>query len=818
MSRAETYLALCLLDAIEDKCIDGMRVLLEKHKANPNTIVLEKDVAPIHLVIGADELCFAEKATALMLQYGGNANLPTSVQLVTPLHVAANLGRTGIVKLLLQAGGIVEHVDDDGRTPIEHAIEEGHFEVVQLLQNYIFEQKMEQKRKGLQQKQQHLEKNLMLSPSMRLRKGYGERMPPGKALPVPQALDDSAYTPNKEHYNFDVTSPYYVNITHRRKNRFKPLNKTVNTTLFPDESITSERENTPPAAMGSCEEIVTATPPVTERTNLFELTERNLQNFTRQEEPASGRRMSFVACWREKVAELRERDTISRKLDDIDRMLNLFSDSLAQHSFMDAVEETFITATEQSKREQVLESEHESVFELECEPRQAPELDKTKSEDDLKDEPIDPQPKKDHEIIEEIPATDESIGEHNTSNLGTVIVQISEEYIHTDDEAGVVFREKKMTTVPIAQTALAVPKVQILSEEGEIVFTTIGKGLPNRNPSLSSQSTAVTLPPLDYDTDALRVELTNFGEPPGPITKGTKKLYLRKLIKFRRHPERLAARSDTVTPNYSVELMATVRREDVFAKIIDDYQRLEQEMANDFQSVNPKVARTLREGHLKKSFIYLLIDPCISDNLPAQQQHLEPHELWKRFLASVFYVGKGKSSRPYCHLYDAMKLYQQRDDAVVCPVASDEKNPSDELVVEEEEIIFQFEEEKVTNDGHISARHRRQQGARIVRKRQLAPDSRKLNRIIDVWGAGKGVVCLHVFHNIMPAEAYTREAAIIDAIGLPNLTNLKRGDYYGKSLSWPMKQRKHLGMLLLRKALLIYLAEGETQLLPSDLI
>lgn len=38
-------------------------------------------------------------------------------------------------------------------------------------------------------------------------------------------------------------------------------------------------------------------------------------------------------------------------------------------------------------------------------------------------------------------------------------------------------------------------------------------------------------------------------------------------------------------------------------------------------------------------------------------QIIASSELWKRFLHSIFYVGKGKSSRPYAHLYDAIKMY-----------------------------------------------------------------------------------------------------------------------------------------------------------------
>lgn len=112
-------------------------------------------------------------------------------------------------------------------------------------------------------------------------------------------------------------------------------------------------------------------------------------------------------------------------------------------------------------------------------------------------------------------------------------------------------------------------------------------------------------------------------------------------------------------------------------------------------------------------------------------------------------MGKGKSGRPYAHLYDAIKIYNDN--------------------------LLQFN----------------------VTKHQ---ESVKLDRIIDIWRANKGVICLQLFHNITPAEAYTREAAIIDCLGVGNLTNIKRGDYYGIAKSWKMRDRKKLGVLLLYKA------------------
>lgn len=96
-------------------------------------------------------------------------------------------------------------------------------------------------------------------------------------------------------------------------------------------------------------------------------------------------------------------------------------------------------------------------------------------------------------------------------------------------------------------------------------------------------------------------------------------------------------------------------------------------------------------------------------------------------------------------------------------------------------------------------------------------ESLKLERIIEIWRANKGVICLPVFHNITPIEAYTREAAMIDCLGVENLTNIKRGDYYGISKSWTMRDRKRLGVLLLYKAMQVFMVEGESQLRPNDI-
>lgn len=209
---------------------------------------------------------------------------------------------------------------------------------------------------------------------------------------------------------------------------------------------------------------------------------------------------------------------------------------------------------------------------------------------------------------------------------------------------------------------------------------------------------------------------------------------------------------------------------------------------------------------MKTSFIYLLIDPQLSDNLSLNYKGMDKGEVFARFLSSIFYVGKGKRSRPYDHLYDALKLYSKENNQV----AERLENRRNQML-----------EKRVTStsDGNKNAALGGDVKKTASKTNQnIFQESKKLNKIVDIWKAQLGVVCLHTFNNIMPVEAYTREAAIIEAIGMENLTNLKKGEYYGAVKNFSMRQKRELGVALLHRAMNIYLAEGESQLLPFDLI
>ncbi|CAB3370357.1 Hypothetical predicted protein [Cloeon dipterum] len=263
---------------------------------------------------------------------------------------------------------------------------------------------------------------------------------------------------------------------------------------------------------------------------------------------------------------------------------------------------------------------------------------------------------------------------------------------------------------------------------------------------------------LGYSSDHLSSALREKGAKPGPITNSTKAVYARQLARLKKGRKGKQIEQENTT-KFSRELEKTLKDPSSFDPA--PALALEQRLATEFTS-SVKKGRELRGGHLKTSFTYLLLDPRVTLNLPLRAHVLGLEETWRTFIKSVFYVGKGKRSRPYYHLNEAIAAWKEE--------AQGQPEP----------------------------------GA-------------KIKRILDIWKAGCGVVCLHVFHSVIPVEAHTREAAMIDAIGLSNLCNLKGGEYYGVISTKSAKEQCHFGVHLLRNAMNIFLHEGERQLFPSDI-
>ena len=121
-------------------------------------------------------------------------------------------------------------------------------------------------------------------------------------------------------------------------------------------------------------------------------------------------------------------------------------------------------------------------------------------------------------------------------------------------------------------------------------------------------------------------------------------------------------------------------------------------------------------GQPKSHHNYLLVDP---QKLMGKKLTLKLED-FRLFVEGVFYVGKGKNARSAQHLKEAKEKYN-----------------------------------KVRT--HSPSSHS------ILPPSSL--QSPKAQRIRDVWAAGHGVLSLHLFHNTAAAEAFCKEASMIDAIG-----------------------------------------------------
>jgi len=188
---------------------------------------------------------------------------------------------------------------------------------------------------------------------------------------------------------------------------------------------------------------------------------------------------------------------------------------------------------------------------------------------------------------------------------------------------------------------------------------------------------------------------------------------------------------------------------------------MEREMSAPFSQLEAETALVVnylaRDAAVKSSFNYVLLDPRVTQNLPTRVFTVGDQQLWRTFVAAMFYIGKGTRSRPFQHLYEAVK-----------------------------------------NRG----------------KRKVG---RKIETIHGIWEAGLGVISLQVFQNTIGVEAFTREAGMIQAVGCDNLSNAKPGDWYGPAAEWSEEKKSELGTFLVFRAFKIFLQEGERQIRPVDL-
>ncbi|KAJ7993452.1 hypothetical protein DPEC_G00272580 [Dallia pectoralis] len=341
-------------------------------------------------------------------------------------------------------------------------------------------------------------------------------------------------------------------------------------------------------------------------------------------------------------------------------------------------------------------------------------------------------------------------------------VETAVDYLYTDTEQG---HELIETHVPPTSNTSLSSSLSTSSSEDTVLYdwrslqvagVPAAKGKENQLPAKPeewSESKGLT-------DKELRRRLVDLGESPGPISNRTRPVYMQRLRRLLLEPtgqQQTQQQSDQphgLVHGHSPELSVALQ-----TFVLPDCLANELSLCQQFDQ--PDQNRKWREGVIKSSFNYLLLDPRVTRNLPYRSHAMTPLECFQTFISAIFYVGKGKRSRPYSHLYEALEYH--RGDKTSKKLCS------------------------------------------------------KVKHILQVWTAGQGVISLHCFQNVIPVEAYTREACMVDAIGLKMLTNQKRGDYYGVVSTWPVKKKRELGVHLLHRAMQIFLAEGERQLRPPDI-
>lgn len=151
-------------------------------------------------------------------------------------------------------GADVDVYDADLKTPVIYAVEECQFEVLEIIRDYIFLNKYGRKK---------CPRNQALKQQSKLLKD--------------SALEDEMLTPNKIHYNYDTTSPYYIKITHRR-HRPQPLFPPIKNIQADNIFAVDETKKT-------------------HQINIFSLTRENINELAQNNIFSQKSRKSIVETW-----------------------------------------------------------------------------------------------------------------------------------------------------------------------------------------------------------------------------------------------------------------------------------------------------------------------------------------------------------------------------------------------------------------------------------------------------------------------------------------------------------------------------------------
>lgn len=201
-------------------------------------------------------------------------------------------------------------------------------------------------------------------------------------------------------------------------------------------------------------------------------------------------------------------------------------------------------------------------------------------------------------------------------------------------------------------------------------------------------------------------------------------------------------------------------------------------------------------------YVYLLMDPKIWRDLPIEWENSADHEhrIWRRFLESIFYVGKGTGDRVNAHTKEAKNHEQELK-------LKDWSNVSSEGT--EKLVKFYRDQRGVLSLTALNEFIRKEDLGDVVAMlctmanhlKIRENNFQKVDRILEI--GTRNVISKRIVEGVGDVEALTCEAAIIDALSLRHLTNAKSGSMKIKSDKrgeWTVEKKKRLGIELLREA------------------
>lgn len=707
-----------LYDLIQSGDIRLVESFLRGNRISINDIVPCKGIGILHLAVGIDPIEKSKKCTEIILKYGGDPNLCNDDG-ITPVHIAAIWGRLDNLKLLIGCGGDPSRRDFDGHSAFDYAAREEQWDVYDYLHNVIdplddslsskcaytlelekvmvtTDQVVAAYEPLVEEKLNNI--NLTSSRKSQMVRDWCEKTSLVVNKLYPTILGDTYILDNESApwKSIDFTKSLTLDLTQHRNSKHSELNETNNSF----KTCLSKKLPYDVDISGIKHLDITA-----DQSNNCSCSNSNSNNNCRNNRMSIYENFSLPGSPKNiSHKNYNTKSSIKKTMCCIeaDNHLPTFDNSQPLISDDKSVDLDKAMAVAQNKANEWLSFSSNS------------------------------DPSGSHVRATNTRRSSASSGVSSNYSGGSIMIaSMQEEYKYEDKDEDVVLIEKRLLVSPIV----------LPLEEGA-----------ETSPDQTILSVASSLPPsVNYDNNTLRAELIRLGFRPGPIQDSTRTLYLKKLQALKKTPNVVRDHGKT----YSIELEKSLRNHE-WMKNLNPYIELENKVRADFANPNKK----WREGTSKTSFTYLLLDPRVTDNLPAKSSKQADHITWITFINSIFYIGKGKRSRPYSHLYQALTLWKR--------------------------------DFTTSND-------------------------KKVQHILDIWSDKVGVVCLHIFQNVIPAEAYTYEASMIDVLGLPNLKNQKCGNYYGIAASWPLKERRMLGLYLLYKALQIFLSEGERQLRPDDI-